>query len=38
LRTRRDVSPQKLLRAWLAQVKVRGDARIEVDVDPVSFL
>ncbi len=38
LRTRRDVSPQKLLRAWLAQVKVRGDARIEVDVDPISFL
>ncbi len=38
LRTRRDVSPQKLLRAWLAQVKVRGDARIEVDIDPVSFL
>ncbi len=38
LRTRRDISPQKLLRAWLAQVKVRADARIEVDVDPVSFL
>ncbi len=38
LRTRRDIAPQKLLRAWLAQVKPRGDARIEVDVDPVSFL
>lgn len=38
LRTRRDVAPQKLVRAWLQQVRVKGDARIEVDVDPVSFL
>jgi primosomal protein N' (replication factor Y) len=38
LRTSRAIAPQKLLLAWLAQVKPRGDARIEVDIDPVSFL
>ncbi|MDE2335612.1 MAG: primosomal protein N' [Rhodospirillales bacterium] len=38
LRTRRDIAPQKLLRAWLAPVRLRGDARIEVDIDPISFL
>ena len=38
LKTRRDIAPQPLLRAWLARVPVRRGARVEVDVDPVSFL
>jgi primosomal protein N' (replication factor Y) (superfamily II helicase) len=38
LKTRRDIAPQPLLRAWLACVPVRRGARVEVDVDPVSFL
>ncbi len=38
LRTLREVPVQPILRAWLAQVPVRGDARVDVDVDPVSFL
>jgi primosomal protein N' (replication factor Y) len=38
LKTRRDIAVQPLLRAWLAKVDVRGSARIDVDVDPVSFL
>jgi primosomal protein N' (replication factor Y) len=38
LRARRDVAVQPILRAWLAQVKPAGSARVDVDVDPVSFL
>jgi primosomal protein N' (replication factor Y) len=38
LKTRRDVPVQPILRAWLAQVKVPRGARVDVDVDPVSFL
>ncbi len=38
LKTRRDVAVQPLLRDWLAQVPVPGSARVDVDVDPVSFL
>jgi primosomal protein N' (replication factor Y) len=38
LKTRRDIAVQPLLRAWLSQVPVRGSTRIDVDVDPVSFL
>ncbi len=38
LKTRRDVAVQPLLSAWLAQVKVSGDGRVDVDVDPVSFM
>ena len=38
LKTRRDVPVQPLLRAWLDQVRVPGSARVDVDVDPVSFL
>ena len=38
LKTRRDVAVQPLLRAWLAQVKVGRGVRVDVDVDPVSFL
>ena len=38
LKTRRDVAVQPLLRAWLDKVKVQGSGRVDVDVDPVSFL
>ncbi len=38
LKTRRDVPVQPILRAWLAQVAVPRGARVDVDVDPVSFL
>ncbi len=38
LKTRRDIAVQPLLRAWLAGVKVPRDGRVDVDVDPVSFL
>ena len=38
LKTRRDVAVQPILREWLARVKVPHGARVDVDVDPVSFL
>jgi primosomal protein N' (replication factor Y) (superfamily II helicase) len=38
LKTRRDIAVQPLLRAWLVQVPVPRGSRVEVDVDPVSFL
>ena len=38
LKTRRDIAVQPLLRQWLAQVAVPRNVRVEVDVDPVSFL
>jgi primosomal protein N' (replication factor Y) (superfamily II helicase) len=38
LKTRRDVAVQPILREWLAKVPVPRGARVEVDVDPVSFL
>ena len=38
LKTRRDTAVQPILRAWLEQVRVPGTARVDVDVDPVSFL
>jgi primosomal protein N' (replication factor Y) len=38
LKTRRHVPIQKLLREWLASVSTGGSVRIDVDVDPVSFL
>ena len=38
LKVRRDVAVQPILRAWLAQVPVTRGARVDVDVDPVSFL
>jgi len=38
LKTRRDVAVQPILRAWLAKVTVPRGARVDVDVDPVSFL
>jgi len=38
LKTRRDVAVQPILRDWLAKVAVTRGDRVEVDVDPVSFL
>ncbi len=38
LKVRRDVSVQPILRAWLATVKVPRGGRVDVDVDPISFL
>ena len=38
LKTRRDVAVQPILRDWLAKVPVPRGTRVEVDVDPVSFL
>jgi len=38
LKTRRDVAVQPILRSWLAAVPVPRGARVDVDVDPVSFL
>ena len=38
LKTRRDIAVQPILREWLAQVTVPRGGRVDVDVDPVSFL
>ncbi len=38
LKTRRDIAVQPILVAWLARVEVPRGVRIDVDVDPVSFL
>ena len=38
LKTRREVAVQPVLREWLGRVVVPRGARVEVDVDPVSFL
>ncbi len=38
LKTRRDMAVQPILRDWLAKVRVPHGARVDVDVDPVSFL
>jgi len=38
LKTRREVALQPVLREWLGRVVVPRGARVEVDVDPVSFL
>jgi primosomal protein N' (replication factor Y) (superfamily II helicase) len=38
LRTRREVAVQPLLRLWLDRVTPGRGARVDVDIDPVSFL
>jgi primosomal protein N' (replication factor Y) len=38
LKARRDIRVQPALRDWLGRVKVPGTARVQVDVDPYSFL
>ena len=38
LKARRDISVQPILRDWLARVRVGRHVRVDVDIDPVSFL
>jgi primosomal protein N' (replication factor Y) len=38
LKCRRDVAPQPLIRAWLRGLKWPGDLRLQIDIDPYSFL
>ena len=38
VRARREVPLQALLKAWLSPLKPKGSARIQVDIDPYSFL
>jgi primosomal protein N' (replication factor Y) len=38
LKARRNVNTQAVLREWLARVKVPSSVRVQVDVDPYSFL
>ncbi len=38
LRTRRDIAPQAVLRQWLAAVELPRQVRLQIDVDPYSFL
>jgi primosomal protein N' (replication factor Y) (superfamily II helicase) len=38
VKARRDVNLQAVLRQWLARVKIPGAVRVQVDIDPYSFL
>jgi len=38
MRTRRGVDIQSLLRRWIGQAKPPNNVRIQIDVDPISFL
>jgi primosomal protein N' (replication factor Y) len=38
LKTGRDTAVQPLLHAWLAQIGLPGSVRLQIDVDPYSFL
>jgi primosomal protein N' (replication factor Y) len=38
LKTARDIAVQPLLRAWLAQVDIPNSVRVDIDIDPVSFM
>ncbi|MBO1073568.1 primosomal protein N' [Roseomonas marmotae] len=38
IKVRRDVPVQPLLREWLSRVRVPASVKVQVDVDPVSFL
>ena len=38
LKTRRDVAVQPILRDWLGKVTVPRGGRVDLDVDPISFL
>jgi len=38
VKARRDVNLQAVVRQWLARVKVPGNVRLQVDIDPYSFL
>ncbi|GBQ23259.1 primosome assembly protein PriA [Acetobacter estunensis NRIC 0472] len=38
LRTHRNIAVQPILRRWLAQMPLTSSVRVDVDVDPVSFM
>jgi primosomal protein N' (replication factor Y) len=38
LKSRRDIAVQKLLRDWLARTEIPRAARVDIDIDPVSFM
>jgi primosomal protein N' (replication factor Y) len=38
LKTTRDVAVQPLLRSWLAEVGLPASVRLQIDVDPYSFM
>jgi primosomal protein N' (replication factor Y) len=38
MKCRRDLAPQGLIRDWLARVKLPSAVRLEIDIDPYSFL
>ena len=38
LRTRKTIAVQPILRRWLGLVKLERHVRVDVDIDPVSFL
>lgn len=38
VKARRDVNLQAVLKAWLGRVRVSGAVRVQVDIDPYSFL
>jgi len=38
LKARRGLRPQPFLRRWLAAVRVPSQVRLQVDIDPYSFL
>lgn len=38
LRTRRDIAVQPILRQWLGAVPIPRGVRVDIDVDPVSFM
>ena len=38
IKCRRDLVPQGVIRDWLAKVKLPGSVRLQIDIDPYSFL
>ena len=38
LKTRRDIAPQAVLKTWLRGHKFPGDLRLQIDIDPYSFM
>ncbi|MBV9521791.1 MAG: primosomal protein N' [Alphaproteobacteria bacterium] len=38
VKARRNIAPQPVLRAWLARVKLPSTVRVQIDIDPYSFL
>jgi primosomal protein N' (replication factor Y) len=38
LKCRRDIAPQPVIRTWLRGLKWPGDLRLQIDIDPYSFL